>query len=41
MNSLYEDTLWLDWFAILPEFRRKGYGKEVMTKIDKTNMLLK
>lgn len=26
----YEDTIWLDWFAILPEFRRQGYGKKVL-----------
>ena len=26
----YEDTIWLDWFAILPEFRRKGYGKKAL-----------
>lgn len=26
----YPDTIWLDWFAILPEHRRKGYGKKVL-----------
>ena len=24
----YPDTIWLDWFTILPEHRRKGYGKK-------------
>ena len=26
----YPDTIWLDWFAILPEERRKGYGEKVL-----------
>lgn len=26
----YPDTIWLDWFTILPEHRRKGYGKKVL-----------
>ena len=26
----YKDTIWLDWFAILPNYRRKGYGKNVL-----------
>lgn len=26
----YSDTIWLDWFAILPKYRRKGYGKKVL-----------
>jgi len=26
----YCDTIWLDWFTILPEYRRKGYGKKVL-----------
>ena len=26
----YQDTIWLDWFTILPEFRRKGYGEKVL-----------
>ncbi len=26
----YPDTIWLDWFAILPEHRRKGYGRKVL-----------
>lgn len=26
----YKDTIWLDWFTILPEYRRNGYGKKVL-----------
>ena len=26
----YPDTIWLDWFTILSEHRRKGYGKKVL-----------
>ncbi len=26
----YPDTIWLDWFTILPDYRRKGYGKKVL-----------
>ena len=26
----YKDTIWLDWFTILPEHRRKGYGEKVL-----------
>lgn len=26
----YKDTIWLDWFTILPEYRRKGYGRKVL-----------
>lgn len=26
----YPDTIWLDWFTILPKYRRKGYGKKVL-----------
>ncbi len=26
----YPDTVWLDWFAILPEYRKNGYGKKVL-----------
>lgn len=29
----YPDTIWLDWFTILPEQRRKGYGKKVLLDI--------
>lgn len=24
------ESIWLDWFGILPEYRRKGYGKTVL-----------
>lgn len=30
LNKNYPDTIWLDWFAILPEQRRKGYGEKVL-----------
>ncbi len=40
----YPDTIWLDWFCILPEHRRKGYGEKVLKdtiqyckKIDRYN----
>ena len=26
----YSDTIWLDWFTILPQYRRKGYGKKAL-----------
>lgn len=26
----YPDTIWLDWFAILPMHRKKGYGEKVL-----------
>lgn len=26
----YPDTIWLDWFTILPQYRKKGYGKKVL-----------
>lgn len=26
----FEDSIWLDWFTILPEYRRKGFGKKVL-----------
>lgn len=26
----YPDTIWLDWFTILPAYRKKGYGKKVL-----------
>lgn len=24
------ESIWLDWFAILPQYRRRGYGKKVL-----------
>lgn len=24
------ESIWLDWFTILPEYRKKGYGKRVL-----------
>lgn len=26
----FEDSIWLDWFTILPEYRRNGFGKKVL-----------
>ena len=26
----YPDTIWLDWFTILPQYRKKRYGKKVL-----------
>lgn len=26
----YPDSIWMDWFTILPTYRRKGYGKKVL-----------
>lgn len=26
----YPNTIWLDWFTILPQYRKKGYGKKVL-----------
>lgn len=26
----YPDTIWLDWFAVLPEHRKKGYGEKML-----------
>ena len=25
------ETIWLDWFGILPEYRNKGFGKKVLS----------
>lgn len=30
VDERFPDTIWLDWFAILPEFRKKGYGTKVL-----------
>lgn len=30
VDDRFLDTIWLDWFVIFPEFRRKGYGKKVL-----------
>jgi len=30
VNDRYTDTIWLDWFTILKEHRRKGYGRKVL-----------
>lgn len=29
----YPDTIWLDWFTILPNYRRKGYGEKVLLDV--------
>lgn len=29
----YPDTIWLDWFTVLEEFRQKGYGTKILTDI--------
>ena len=26
VEDIDNESIWLDWFAILPEYRRKGYG---------------
>jgi len=26
----YCETIWLDWFTVLPEHRQKGYGKKIL-----------
>lgn len=26
----YKETIWLDWFAIIPEYRKMGYGTKVL-----------
>lgn len=26
----YSDTIWLDWFTVLPEYRCKGFGKKIL-----------
>ncbi len=26
----FKDSIWLNWFTILPKFRRKGYGEKVL-----------
>ncbi len=31
-ESGYDDhkSIWMDWFAVLPEYRRHGYGKQIL-----------
>lgn len=29
----FKESIWLDWFTILPEYRRKGFGKKVLLDI--------
>lgn len=26
----YPDSIWLDWFTVLPNHRKKGYGKKIL-----------
>lgn len=28
-----KDSIWLDWFSVLPEFRRNGYGEKILKDI--------
>ena len=30
VEDIDNESIWLDWFAILPEYRRKGYGRKVL-----------
>lgn len=30
VDEKYSDSIWLDWFCILPEYRKRGYGKQVL-----------
>lgn len=30
VEDLDNETIWLDWFAILPQYRKKGYGRKVL-----------
>lgn len=27
VDKKYNDSIWLDWFCILPKYRQKGFGK--------------
>lgn len=29
-EDIDKDSIWLDWFAILPEYRRSGFGEQVL-----------
>ena len=29
-EKLDKDSIWLDWFCVLPEHRKKGYGKQII-----------
>ena len=38
----YPDSIWLDWFTVLSQYRRKGYGKKILLDtINYCNMLKK
>lgn len=26
----YPDTIWMDWFAVLPQYRKQGFGKKIL-----------
>ena len=30
VDKKYNDSIWLDWFCILPKYRQKGFGKQVL-----------
>lgn len=30
VEDLDNESIWLDWFAILPQYRKKGYGRKVL-----------
>lgn len=29
-EDIDKESIWLDWFAILPQYRKKGYGEKVL-----------
>lgn len=33
VNNKYPSTIWLDWFAVLPMYRRKGYGEKILLDV--------
>ena len=38
-ENIYEtNSIWLGWFGVLPEYRRRGYGKNIL--LDTINMAI-
>ena len=29
-ENIYKESIWLDWFCVVPEFRNRGFGKQIL-----------